>query len=92
MYHELIFIYIWQHSKLLGVLTPLPSSSLSKHRPLGLVLKLGIVKAKGREPKTCLGRVFNYKLGSYDYVHVLTYVDARPHLWLKTQPWFHPLG
>jgi len=38
------------------------------------------VKAYGREPKTCLGRVFIYKLDCFDDVHVFTYVDARPHL------------
>jgi hypothetical protein len=26
-------------------------------------------KANGREPKTCLGRVFNYKLGCFEDVH-----------------------
>jgi len=40
----------------------------------------GSVKANGREPKICLGWVFNYKLGCFDDVHVLIYVDARPHL------------
>jgi hypothetical protein len=40
----------------------------------------GSAKAKGREPKTCLGRVFNYKLGCFNDVNVLIYVDAGPHL------------
>jgi hypothetical protein len=62
-------INIWQHGKLLGVLTPHLSPSFSKYRPVGLVLKLGSVKAKGREPKPIW--VFNYKLGSYDDVHVM---------------------
>ncbi len=29
----------------------------------------GSVKVIGREPKTCLGRVFNYKLGCFEDVH-----------------------
>ncbi len=37
----------------------------------------GSVKANGREPKTCLGQVFNYKLGCFGDVNVLIYVDAR---------------
>ncbi len=40
----------------------------------------GSAKANGREPETCLGRVFNYKLGCFNDVHVFIYVDARPHL------------
>jgi hypothetical protein len=34
----------------------------------------------GREPKTCLGRVFNHKLGCFNDVHEFVYVDAHPHL------------
>ncbi len=30
---------------------------------------MGSAKAKGRGPKTCLGQVFNYKLGSFEDVH-----------------------
>ncbi len=37
-------------------------------------------KANGREPKTCLGQVFKYKLGGVDDDPELSYVDARPHL------------
>jgi ACS family sodium-dependent inorganic phosphate cotransporter-like MFS transporter 9 len=40
----------------------------------------GSEKANGREPKTCLSRVFNYKLGCFDDVFVFIFVDARPHL------------
>jgi hypothetical protein len=43
-------------------------------------IEAGSEKANGREPKTCLGRVFNYKLGCFDDMHVLIYVDAHPHL------------
>jgi hypothetical protein len=50
----------------------------------------GSVKANGREPKTCLGRVCNYKLGRFNYLNVFVYMNARPHLQLKTQPRFSP--
>ena len=43
----------------------------------------GSAKANRREPKSCLGRVFKYKLGCFDDVHVFIYVDAQPHLKLK---------
>jgi len=42
--------------------------------------QLGSAKANGREPKTCQGRVFNYKLGCFPDVHVFIYVDAQPRL------------
>ncbi len=40
----------------------------------------GSVKANGREPKTCLSQVFNYKLGCFDDMLALIYVNACPHL------------
>ncbi len=40
----------------------------------------GSTKVNGREPKTCLWRVFNNKLGCFGDVHVLIYVDTHPHL------------
>jgi hypothetical protein len=40
----------------------------------------GSTKANERVPKTCLGRVFNYKLGCFDGVHVFIYVDACTHI------------
>ncbi len=40
----------------------------------------GSTKANGREPKICLGRVFNYKLACFNDVHVFIYVAARPRL------------
>ncbi len=52
----------------------------------------GSAKANRREPKTCLGRVFNYKLDCFNDVHVLIYVDAHPHFYLKTQPRFSPVS
>jgi hypothetical protein len=45
-----------------------------------LIMTIWSAKANGRVPKTCLGQVFNYKLGCFDDMHVLIYVDARPHL------------
>jgi hypothetical protein len=45
-----------------------------------IYIELGSVKANGRKPKTGLGRVFNFKLGCFDGVHVLIYADACPHL------------
>ncbi len=33
-------------------------------------------KADGREPKTGLGQVFNYKLGCYDDVHAIMYTET----------------
>ncbi len=42
--------------------------------------KSGSAKANGREPKTGLGRVFNYKLGCSDAVHVIMYTEAHPYL------------
>jgi hypothetical protein len=52
----------------------------------------GSSKANGREPKTCLGRVFNNKLGCLDDVHVLIYMDASSHQQLKTRPRFSPVS
>jgi hypothetical protein len=40
---------------------------------------MGCTKANGREPKTGLGRVFNFKLGCFDDVRVFIYADADPH-------------
>ena len=42
--------------------------------------QVGCAKANGREPKTCLCQVFNYKLGCFNDVHVFLYLDACPHL------------
>ncbi len=45
-----------------------------------VLVSTGSAKANGKEYKTGLGRVFNFKLGCFDYVHVLIYADAHPHL------------
>jgi hypothetical protein len=42
------------------------------------IVKVG--RANGRDPKTCLDRVFNCKLGCFDDVHIFVYVDAYPYL------------
>ncbi len=52
----------------------------------------GSAKASGREPKTGLGRVFNYKLGCYDDVHVIMYTDVHQYLQLKSRPRFRPVS
>ncbi len=43
----------------------------------------GIAKANGRESQSCLGRVFNYKLGCLGVMKVLSCMDTRSHLELK---------
>jgi hypothetical protein len=45
-----------------------------------------------KEPKSGLGWNFNYKLDSFDNVHVLFSVDDGPHLDLKTWPRFCPVS
>jgi hypothetical protein len=57
-----------------------------------VLVSTGSAKANGKEPKTGLDRVFNFKLGCFDDVHVLIYADARPHLQLKTRPRFSPVS
>ncbi len=52
----------------------------------------GSTKAIGKEPKSCLARVFNNKLDCFDDVHVLIYADAHSHLKLKTRPRFSPVS
>ncbi len=39
-----------------------------------------------------MGRVFNFKLGCFDDEYLLIYMDARPHLYLKTRPRFSPVS
>ncbi len=51
---------------------------------------LGSMKANGREPKSCLGRVFNFKLGCFVKCTTAWPEQARPSLKLKTWPRFHP--
>jgi hypothetical protein len=39
-----------------------------------------------------LGRVLNFKLDCFDDEYLLIYVDARPHIKLKTRPRFSPVS
>ncbi len=50
------------------------------------------IKSNGREPKSCLGRVFNFKLGRFAMLAVAWRMQAHPCLELKTRPRFHPLS
>jgi hypothetical protein len=61
-----------------------------KERPLWL--QPLSAKANGREPKSCLRQVFNYKLGCFGDMHILNCVGTCPHLELKTWPRFRPVG
>jgi hypothetical protein len=49
---------------------------------------MGSVKANRREPKSCLGRVFNFKLGCLQNVYNLWPIQKQPSLDLKMQPRF----
>jgi hypothetical protein len=52
----------------------------------------GSTKANGREPKSCLGRVFNFKLGCFVMCTIAWPIQARLSLELKTRPRFHPVS
>ncbi len=52
----------------------------------------GSTKANGKEPETCLGQVFNFKLDCFNHVRVLIYADTHPHLQLKTRPSISPIS
>ncbi len=43
-------------------------------------VKRGAQKLTAENLQLVLGRVFNYKLGCFNDVHVFVYVDACPHL------------
>ena len=59
-------LYIWELSNKFD----LNQSIRVSHRPLKSHKDhTGSAKASGREPKTCLGQVFNYKLGCFEDVH-----------------------
>jgi hypothetical protein len=59
-------LYIWELSNKFD----LNQSIRVSHRPLKSHKDhTGSAKANGREPKTCLGRVFNYKLGCFEDVY-----------------------
>ncbi len=52
----------------------------------------GSVKANGSETKSCLGRVFNFKLGHFVMCTKAWPIQAGPSLELKTQPRFRPVS
>jgi hypothetical protein len=47
-------------------------------------------KANVREPKSCLGRVFHLRLGSFADMKKVQVAHARPSVKLKTLPRFCP--
>ncbi len=52
----------------------------------------GSVKANRREPKSCLGWVFNFKSGCFVICTIAWPIKARPSLELKTRPRFRPVS
>ena len=52
----------------------------------------GSTKANRREPKSCFGRVFNFKLGYFVMCTIARPIQARPSLELKTRPRFRPVS
>ncbi len=49
-------------------------------------------KDNGREPKSCFGRVFNFKLGCFVMCTIVWPVQAQTILELKTRPRFCPVS
>ncbi len=56
------------------------------------MVELWSAKANGRERKSCLGRVFNFKLGCFVMCTITWLIQARPSLELKTWPRFPPVS
>ncbi len=52
----------------------------------------GSVISNGREPRSCLCQVFNFRLGSFVSKQCYWITCARPHLELKTWPRFCPVS
>jgi hypothetical protein len=52
----------------------------------------GSAKAIGREPKSCLGQVFNFKLGCFVRCTIAWPIQVRPSLQWKTRPRFRPVS
>ncbi len=59
---------------------------------LFVIVSQGSSKAHGREPKSCLGRVFNIKLGHFAVYALAQHIQVRPSLELKTWPRFCPVS
>jgi hypothetical protein len=49
-------------------------------------------KANGREPKSRLGRVFNFKLGCFVVRTIAWPIQVQPSLQWKTRPRFRPVS
>jgi hypothetical protein len=49
-------------------------------------------KANGRKPKSCLGGVFNFKLGCFVMCTIAWPIQVLPSLQWKTQPRFRPVS
>ncbi len=82
-------VYAWMYVCMHGCMDGLMYVCMGVHAfvcmcftPLGASYYVwsGSAKANRREPKTGLGRVFNYKLGCYDDAHVIMFTDAHPYL------------
>ncbi len=56
------------------------------------VVGSGSAKANGREPKSCLCQVFNFKLGCFVMYATARHIQPRPSLELKTRPRFRPVS
>ncbi len=52
----------------------------------------GSAKANGRETKSCLVRVFNFKLGCFVLCTIAWPIQARPSLEWKIRPRFCPVS
>ncbi len=52
----------------------------------------GSMKANGREPKSCLDQVFNFKIGCFVVCTIAWPIQARPSLEFKTRPRFNPVS
>ncbi len=52
----------------------------------------GSAKANGREPKNCLGLVFNFKLGCFVMCTIALPIQEQPNLELITRPRFCPVS
>jgi hypothetical protein len=53
---------------------------------------VGSMKANGREPKSCFGRVFNFKLTHFVLKQHKCIALMQALLELKTRPWFCPVN
>jgi hypothetical protein len=53
---------------------------------------MGSAISNGRSPNSCLGRVFNSRLGHITSLHSLGMACIQPRLELKTRPKFRPVS